>query len=606
MAAGLIRIMFGGATIVMVRLQEDGLASGILARSPRRFLCTAAVVAISVASPAHAQQAAAAPASPAPAAPSPAPDSAGGELRFDVMEYVVRGNTVLGAADIQRALMPFAGYGKTVPDVEAARAALEKVYRDRGFATVVVEVPQQDVSSGLVDLVVAEGRIGQVRVTGADFVLPSEVRGSLPNLKKGEVPNVPMLQQDLSAANTRTTRTITPEFRAGIAPGTVDVDLAVDDKRPWGAGVELTDQYNRSTERLRLNVSARYDNLWQAGHSANVFFQLAPEDVDQVQAVSASYYAPLGYGRTSLLAYVVNSNTDVATVGGLAVLGSGLTLGGRLMHTIGDSPPGVVQSLLFGLDYKDYLDQIGLTDPETGEPLTFDTPVKYLPFTAQYRWLGGNTKSNGEFSLGTTFAFEGLIGKQREFGQVPDNPLTPDIDEESVGKRAGAEASFIYFHGNGAYNRKLSEAFDLKAGLDWQWAPRPLISNEQFVLGGVNSVRGYREAEVLGDSGARLSMEVGYRIPLGKAGSSAADNIDWRVAAFVEGGYAWNEDPLPEEVSTFSLAAAGLTTSFDIYKHIYGQFDVAYQFISDPSKSGQDVEDDLSGMRVHFKVGIKY
>ena len=530
----------------------------------------------------------------APAAEQP-------EIRFDVMEYVVRGNSVLDAADIQNALMPHAGYGKAPSDVEVARAALEKVYRDRGYATVVVEVPQQDVSSGILELAVVEGRVGRVRVTGADYVLPSEVRGSLPSLTPGSVPSVPALQQELSSANARTTRTITPEFKAGAAPGTVDVDLAVDDKRPWGASIELNDQFNRSTERLRMNVSANYDNLWQAGHSANVFFQTAPQDFDQVQVFSGSYFAPIGYSRTSLLGYVVNSNTDVATVGGLTVLGNGLTIGGRVMHTLGNSPPGTVQSLLFGVDYKDYLDQIGLVDPETGEQLTFDTPVKYLPFTAQYRWLGGSAKSNGEFSVGATFAFEGIVGKQREFGGLLDDPLTPGVNEGAVGKRDGAEASFIYFYGSGAYNRQLPKGFDFKAALDWQLAPSPLISNEQFVLGGVGSVRGYREAEILGDSGARLSLELGYTIPVDKAG-----DIDWRVAGFVEGGHAWIEQPLPEELSKFWLGSVGVTTRFDVHKHLYGQFDLAYQFRSDPGKTGQDVKDDFGDMRAHFKIGLKY
>lgn len=550
----------------------------------------AGFAALGAAQPAIAAQAAE-PAQAAPAAES--------EFRFDVMEYVVRGNTVLKPADIQRTLMPHAGYQKSVPDVEAARAALEKAYRDRGYATVVVEIPQQDVAAGLLELVVTEGRVGQVRVSGADFVRPSEVKGALPSLKPGTVPNVPVLQQELSTANARTTRTITPEFKAGVAPGTVDVDLAVDDKRPWGASAELNDQYNRSTERLRMNLSANYDNLWQAGHSANIFFQTAPQDFDQIQVFSGSYFAPIGYSRTSLLGYIVNSNTDVATVGGLTVLGNGLTIGGRILHTLGNSPAGTVQSLTFGADYKDYLDQIGLIDPETGDTLTFDTPVRYLPFTAQYRWLGGSTKSNGEFTIGTTFAFDGLVGRQEEFGGRPDNPLTPGINEQVVGKRDGAEASFIYFHGSGTYNRKLSEAFDFKASLNWQLSPGALISNEQFVLGGLSSIRGYREAEVLGDSGARLSLETGYKIPVGK-------EIDWRVAAFVEGGHAWIENPLPEEKSKYWLGSIGLTTSADLFKNIYGQFDLAYRLNDDPSDSADVGPGDIGSLRVHFKIGVKY
>jgi len=42
---------------------------------------------------------------------------------------------------------------------------------------------------------------------------------------------------------------------------------------------------------------------------------------------------------------------------------------------------------------------------------------------------------------------------------------------------------------------------------DSQWASEPLISNEQFGAGGVNSVRGYQEGEVFGDTGWHVGLE---------------------------------------------------------------------------------------------------
>ena len=42
---------------------------------------------------------------------------------------------------------------------------------------------------------------------------------------------------------------------------------------------------------------------------------------------------------------------------------------------------------------------------------------------------------------------------------------------------------------------------------DGQWANQPLISNEQFGIGGVNSVRGYHEGEEFGDTGWHFSLE---------------------------------------------------------------------------------------------------
>jgi hemolysin activation/secretion protein len=42
---------------------------------------------------------------------------------------------------------------------------------------------------------------------------------------------------------------------------------------------------------------------------------------------------------------------------------------------------------------------------------------------------------------------------------------------------------------------------------DGQWASQPLISNEQYGIGGVNSVRGYHEGQAYGDTGWRVSLE---------------------------------------------------------------------------------------------------
>ena len=43
--------------------------------------------------------------------------------------------------------------------------------------------------------------------------------------------------------------------------------------------------------------------------------------------------------------------------------------------------------------------------------------------------------------------------------------------------------------------------FAVRARISGQWSEYPLVNNEQFALGGLDTVRGYLEAETLGDSG---------------------------------------------------------------------------------------------------------
>src|SRR5208282_2539585 len=91
------------------------------------------------------------------------------EARFDVHEYRVLGNSVLSDRDIERTLYPMLGDNKTLTNVEAARAALEKAYHDRGYQTVFVDIPEQDVADAIVRLRVTEGKFRDVSISGARY-----------------------------------------------------------------------------------------------------------------------------------------------------------------------------------------------------------------------------------------------------------------------------------------------------------------------------------------------------------------------------------------------------------------------------------------------------
>ena len=74
------------------------------------------------------------------------------DAQFNVWEFRVLGNTVLPNIDIERVVYPFLGEAKSLNDVEAARKMLETVYHDRGYGTVFVDIPEQDVGAGIVRL----------------------------------------------------------------------------------------------------------------------------------------------------------------------------------------------------------------------------------------------------------------------------------------------------------------------------------------------------------------------------------------------------------------------------------------------------------------------
>ena len=78
--------------------------------------------------------------------------------KFYIREYRVDGAKRLKNVEVGEAVYPFMGPGRTSEDVEQARAALEKVYHDKGFQTVSVQVPPQDTRRGVIHLEVVEAK----------------------------------------------------------------------------------------------------------------------------------------------------------------------------------------------------------------------------------------------------------------------------------------------------------------------------------------------------------------------------------------------------------------------------------------------------------------
>jgi hemolysin activation/secretion protein len=122
-------------------------------------------------------------------------------------------------------------------------------------------------------------------------------------------------------------------------------------------------------------------------------------------------------------------------------------------------------------------------------------------------------------------------------------------------KRYDADPNYILVRPSLTRQQVLPGNWSLIARLDAQAASGPLISNEQYSGGGVDSVRGYTESERLGDNGARASLEL--RTP--QLLTHLSPHFE-QSFAFVFGEGAWLQtiDPLPGQTADFHLASVGL------------------------------------------------
>ena len=157
---------------------------------------------------------------------------------------------------------------------------------------------------------------------------------------------------------------------------------------------------------------------------------------------------------------------------------------------------------------------------------TTKIPVDYLPLTFRY---DGSVRDK----LGTTSFGFGFIVNTWYSGS-----------ESNLHMATGSAQSSGYW---AAFTPSLSREFNIHTNwvlslrAEGQVASEPLITSERFGVGGVNSVRGYREGEIFGDDGWRVSVE--QRTPGHVVGLAYARNpLTLRGAVFMDYGEAYSLD----------------------------------------------------------------
>jgi hemolysin activation/secretion protein len=437
---------------------------------------------------------------------------------FPILEYRVQGNTVLASVDVEKAVMPYLGVSKSIKDVEAARLNLEKTYHAHGYQTVLVNIPQQEVSAGIVRLQVVEAPVGRFEIKGSRYHSLQVIRATVPELRPGSTPNFNEVQKELAQVNHTQDLHVTPVLRASTTPGQVDVDLDVQDELPLHAMVEVNNRYSANTAHIRTIGEVSYDNLFQSNQSASIQYQTAPEHPENAKIWSVSYVIPIQNGPVIAL-YAVSSDSNIAAVGDLNVIGNGKIYGIRIIDPLQSGSPSFYHSFSGGFDYKDFKQDTVLQGADD-----LPSPARYAPFTLDYTatWLG---------------------------------PLD-----------AAKHASAAVTGGRSATSFDVSASFLVRflGGTDaGQFAVKraggPLISNEQYGAGGLDTVRGYTESERLGDNGVHGTLEGRTPQLLNQFTPGITQSYAY---VFTDAARVRILEPLPGQTANFHLASFGLGMHF--------------------------------------------
>lgn len=414
---------------------------------------------------------------------------------FDIWEYEVEGNSVLDIPRIERALQAHLGPGRAMADIEAARAALEQAYQAAGYLTVGVDIPEQDISGGVVRLQVIEGRVANLWVSGSRWHDQGRIRATVAEFSPGQVPEFNRAQQQLAQVNAEPGQRVQPVLRPGRLPGTVDIDLQVNDELPLSGTLELNNQHASGTARERLQAGLRYANLFQLGHALSINLVTAPAAPRQSTAWITQYQVPLAAGGSLSLGWT-HSSSDLETLGGTQVLGRGDTWTlrrGWALHTA-----DLAATLSLGADLK----QLDETTRFGSDAVA--TPLRYAPLqvSGSLAWSGEHAR--WQLQSGLTLNPRTVL-QRRVPCPIADG--SDGHDDQFACKRQGGDGGFGVWRVDARGLLPLAPlALHLRAS--GQAATGALVSAEQFTLGGADSVRGHAESSASGDHGWLTSAEL--------------------------------------------------------------------------------------------------
>ncbi len=509
--------------------------------------------------------------------------------RFAVTKYLIAGNTVLTPANLAVALTNIDGNFGTNVSFDGIRTTVQELqgaYRERGYVTVSVGVPQQKLTNGTVKLQVTEGRLAAINVIGNRYFSSNNVMRSLPSLHTNTILNGLVFQAELNQANANRDRQIYPLIAPGPESGTSALTLKVKDQLPVHGKLEFNNESTPGTPDLRVNASAEADNLWQLDHSLGVQYGFSPEqyklgsqwdfyDRPLVANYSAFYRMPLsrpesleevmaghpgsfGYdeasrrfnlppssGATELNLYASRATIDTGVETLLdetlfnipqvrqvsrQEVQQGITVNQDVGFQLSQPLPpfkSLRSTVSGGLDFKTYSQANYQTNIFTfieytkgpnqnliervshdylATPAT-DQNLNYLPLALNYN--ASLRDFLGPASLGLGLSANLWYSSSTAYTAATNPPADLHGLNSLQGITGSTEST-----GNWVILRpSFSQSFELYTNwtstcrADGQFASEPLISSEQFGIGGVNSVRGYHEGEVFGDTGWHVSFE---------------------------------------------------------------------------------------------------
>lgn len=428
-------------------------------------------------------------------------------------------------------------------------------YRKCDRPVVDVIVPEQDITNGVVQFVVTEGHVGEVRVEENQWFSSSRIASQV-NLRPGDPISEKALTEDVAWLNTNPFRTVDAVFTPGKERGQTDVVIKAKDRFPVRFYTGYEDTGNDLTGDERWLAGFNWGDAFGLDQQLNYQFTTS-SDFKKLVGHSGSWVIPLPW-RHRLTFFGSRADTVGDVAEPLKLDGFSWQASARYAVPL-PSLSWLTHEVSAGFDFKQSNNNL-----EFGGAQVFGTTTDVDQFVFDY------TATARDPYGATTFS--------GEFVYSPGGWTSRNFDENFAVARNDALAEYRYGKLSLERVTKLPWDFSWMAKGSIQIAHRNLLASEQLGVGGSTTVRGYDEREANGDEGYLVSTEirtppVSLGVPLGL--EKAVDQLQF--LGFFDYGVAENRILLPGEDPHVQLASVGPGVRYAISPWLSVRFDYGWQ-----------------------------
>jgi hemolysin activation/secretion protein len=447
---------------------------------------------------------------------------------------VVESVAVLQSEQFKRQFQGYLGQPLTLGLVRKLTREIILDLRRHDRPVVDVVVPEQNISTGTLQLLVVESRLGTVKVEGNRWFATARLKGAV-RARPGQVIVGSTLLEDVSWLNQNPFRQVDLVFARGAAPGETDVILRTTDRRPWRIYTGYEDSGNALTDFNRVEAGFNWGRVFGTDQQLNYQLTASP-DFEQMVAHSGSYIVPLPWRHT------------------LTVFGSHATsrprLGNALFSLAGRSWQvsarygvplpvwrEINQSFSAGADFKRSNNNLAFGGAQVFAQST-DVVQLVLDYAASRSDKHGSTAVDLQVALSPG----GLSDRNKDAAFRP--------------VRSFARADYVYTRLTVERTTKLPRGFSWLVRGIGQISSANLLGSEQLGFGGAESLRGYEEREANGDGGVIVVNEL--QAPGRRLGQGTPWAATLEPFVFCDLGLATIHEPLPKEADRLELASTGV------------------------------------------------